>query len=243
MSKILVSALFFSVALFGAVQIPIETVQSRQFGATIDVNAKVIQQNNDQHAITTSLEGYIEEYYVRAGDTVKKGDRIARLRSVALSKLAIDYQSLKTQYTHFDKNFQSDKTLYESGMLSRQEMTTKQIQRDVLLSQIKGIEVQLKGSNINPSSLKYNGSSHYVYASASGRIGEIMEPVGAFVKDEKVMATIINANAFYLHCYVPSKYAMHIQKGAPPRKLSVKKLVRARCCQESSPTVFQPTLI
>ena len=213
MSKILVSALFFSVALFGAVQIPIETVQSRQFGATIDVNAKVIQQNNDQHAITTSLEGYIEEYYVRAGDTVKKGDRIARLRSVALSKLAIDYQSLKTQYTHFDKNFQSDKTLYESGMLSRQEMTTKQIQQDTLLSQIKGIEVQLKGSSINPSSLKYNGSSHYVYASASGRIGEIMEPVGAFVKDEKVMATIINANAFYLHCYVPSKYAMHIQKG------------------------------
>ena len=125
MSKILVSALFFSVALFGAVQIPIETVQSRPFGPTIEVNAKVIQQNNDRYAVTSSLEGYVEAYYVRAGDTVKKGDKIARLRSVALSKLAIDYQSLKTQYAHFDKNFQSDKNLYDRGMLSRQEMTTK----------------------------------------------------------------------------------------------------------------------
>ena len=93
MSKILTTILLFSVALFGAVQIPTETIQSRPFGATIDVNAKVIQQNNDQYAVTTSLEGYIEAYYVRAGDTVKKGDKIARLRSVALSKLTIDYQS------------------------------------------------------------------------------------------------------------------------------------------------------
>lgn len=213
MSKILTSVLLFSAALFGAVQIPTETVQSHPFGSTIEVNAKVIQQNNDQHAITTSLEGYVEEYYVRAGDSVKKGDKIARLRSISLSKLAIDYQSLKTQYTYFDKNFQSDKALYDRGMLSRQEMTTKQIERDALLSQIKGIEAQLKGSNVNPSSLKNNENAHYVYASASGRIGEILEPVGAFVKDEKVMATIINANAFYLHCYVPSKYASQIQQG------------------------------
>lgn len=213
MSKILMSVLLFSAVLFGAVQIPTETVQSRPFGATIDVNAKVIQQNNDQHAITTSLEGYVEEYYVRAGDTVKKGDKIARLRSVALSKLANDYQSLKTQYAHFDKNFLSDKTLYDRGMLSRQEMTTKQIERDALLSQIKGIEVQLKGSNVNPSSLKNTGNTHYVYASASGRIGEILEPVGAFIKDEKVMATIINANAFYLHCYLPAKYVSQVRQG------------------------------
>lgn len=213
MSKILLSALFISATLFSAVQIPIAIVQPHPFGATINVNAKVIQQNNDQHAITTSLEGYVEEYYVRAGDSVKKGDKIARLRSVALSKLAIDYQSLKTQYAHFDKNFQSDKVLYDGGMLSRQEMTTKLIERDALLSQIKGIEVQLKGSNVNPSSLKNNGNSHYVYAFASGRIGEILEPVGAFIKDEKVMATIINANAYYLHCYVPSKYASQIQQG------------------------------
>lgn len=213
MSKISMSVLLFSAALLGAVQIPTETLQSRPFGATIDVNAKVIQQNNDQHAITTSLEGYVEEYYVRAGDAVKKGDKIARLRSVALSKLANDYQSLKTQYAHFDKNFLSDKTLYDRGMLSRQEMTTKQIERDALLSQIKGIEVQLKGSNVNSSALKNSGNTHYVYASASGRIGEILEPVGAFIKEEKVMATIINANAFYLHCYLPAKYASQVQKG------------------------------
>ena len=213
MSKILVSALFFSVALFGAVQIPIETVQSRPFGPTIEVNAKVIQQNNDRYAVTSSLEGYVEAYYVRAGDTVKKGDKIARLRSVALSKLAIDYQSLKTQYAHFDKNFQSDKNLYDRGMLSRQEMTTKQMERDALFSQIKGIEVQLQGSNVNPKSLKDNGSSHTIYASASGRIGEILEPLGAFIKEEKSIATIIKSNAFYLHCYVPSKYASMIQKG------------------------------
>ncbi|MDD2781512.1 efflux RND transporter periplasmic adaptor subunit [Sulfuricurvum sp.] len=214
MSKILFSSfLIFSATFLGAVQIPTDTVQSRPFGATINVNAKVIQQKNDQHALTSSLEGYIEEYYVRAGDTVKKGSQIARLRSVALSKLAIDYQSLKTQYTHFDKNFQSDKALYERGMISRQEMTTKQIERDALLSQIKGIEVQLKGSNVNPTSLKNNGNSHYVYASASGRIGEILEPVGAFIKDEKVMATIINADAFYLQCYIPLKYSAQVQKG------------------------------
>jgi len=213
MSKILTSILFFSAALLGAVQIPTETVQFRPFGATIEVNAKVIQQNNDRHVVTTSLEGYIEAYYVRAGDTVKKGDRIARLRSIALSKLAIDYQSLKTQYAHFDKNFQSDKALYDRGMLSRLEMTTKQIERDALLSQIKGIEVQLKGSNVNLSSLKNSSNAHYVYASASGRIGEIIEPVGAFVKDEKVMATIINANTFYLQCYLPAKYASQVRKG------------------------------
>lgn len=213
MSKILMNVLLFSAALLGAVQIPTETVQSRPFGATIDVNAKVIQQNNDQYAVTTSLEGYIEAYYVRAGDTVKKGEKIARLRSLALSKLAIDYQSLKTRYAHFDKNFQSDKALYERGMLSRQEMTTKQIERDGLLSQIQGIEVQLKASNVTPSSLKNSGNSHYVYASASGRIGEILEPVGAFVKEEKVMATIINTDAFYLHCYLPAKYASQVQKG------------------------------
>ncbi|HQS67699.1 MAG TPA: efflux RND transporter periplasmic adaptor subunit [Sulfuricurvum sp.] len=214
MNKVILGLfLIFSTTFLSAVQIPIETVQSRPFGPTIEVNAKVIQQNNDQYAVTSSLEGYVEAYYVRAGDTVKKGDKIAKLRSIALSKLTIDYQSLKTQYSHFDKNFQSDKNLYDRGMLSRQDMTTKQIQRDALLSQIKGIEVQLQGSNVNPKSLKGSGSSHTIYASVSGRIGEILEPVGAFIKDEKVIATIINSNAFYLHCYVPSKYASMIQKG------------------------------
>lgn len=213
MTKILTSVLLFSATLLSAVQIPIETVQSHPFGAAIDVNAKVIQQNNDQYAVTTSLEGYIETYYVRAGDTVKKGDKVARLRSVALSKLAVDYQSLKTQYAYFDKNFQSDKALYERGMLSRQEMTNKQIERDALLSQIQGIEAQFKSSNINPSSLKNSGNSHFIYASASGQIGEILEPVGAFIKDEKVMATIINTNNFYLHCYLPAKYASQVHQG------------------------------
>lgn len=214
MSKFILGLFSIFLATFlSAGQIPIETVQSRPFGQTIEANAKVIQQNNDQHAVTSSLEGYLEAYYVRAGDAVKKGDKIAKLRSIALSKLAIDYQSLNTQYSHFDKNFQSDKNLYERGMLSRQEMTSKQIQRDALLSQIKGIEIQMQGSNVNPKSLKDGGSSYTIYASTSGRIGEILEPVGAFIKEDKVIATIINSNAFYLHCYVPGKYASLIQKG------------------------------
>ncbi len=196
-----------------AVDIPLSTVQPRSFGASIDVNAKVITQNNDQYAVVAPLGGLIEAYYVRVGDSVRKGDKIARLNSIEVSKLNSEYRGLKTQLDHFNQNHQSDEKLYERGMLSKQEITTRRMERDRLVSHIQGIESQFSTSKISPKSLKNGVTSNIVYASRSGQIGEIFQPLGSYVKEENPLASIIDTNAFYLQCFVPSKYASKIQKG------------------------------
>lgn len=214
MNKIALTIFFLlSATLLGALDIPTQTAQIRPFGTTIDVNAKIIQQNSDQQVIASPLSGYIEAYYVRAGDRVKKGDKIAKIISAELSKMAVDYQSLKTQYEYLDKNFQSNKELYKRGMLSTQEFTSKQIERDAMLSQIKGIEVTLKALNIKPESLSATNTAHFIYATASGRISEIIQPIGSYVREDTSIALIINKNALFLQCYVPYRYAMNVKKG------------------------------
>jgi RND family efflux transporter MFP subunit len=214
MNKIALTIFFLlSATLLGALDIPTQTAQIRPFGTTIDVNVKIIQQNSDQQVIASPLSGYIEVYYVRAGDRVKKGEKIAKIISAELSKMAVDYQSLKTQYAYLDKNFQSNKELYERGMLSTQEFTSKQIERDAMLSQIKGIEVTLRASNIKQESLSTTNSAHFIYATASGRISEIIQPLGSYVKEDTSIALIINKNAFFLQCYVPYRYATNVKKG------------------------------
>ena len=214
MNKIVLRAFFLlSATLLGALDIPTQRAQIRPFGATIDVNAKIIQQNSDQQAITSPLSGYIEAYYVRAGDRVKKGDKIAKIISTELSKMAVDYQSLKTQYGYLDKNFQSNKELYERGMLSTQEFTSKQIERDAMLWQIKSIEATLKTSNIKPEALNTPNSAYFIYATASGSISEIIQPLGSYIKEDTSIALIINKNAFFLECYVPQRYAMNVKNG------------------------------
>lgn len=214
MNKIILRLFFLlSATLLGALDIPTQTAQIRPFGATIDVNAKIIQQNSDQQAITSPLSGYIEAYYVRAGERVEKGDKIAKIVSAELSKMAVDYQSLKTQYGYLDKNFQSNKELYERGMISAQDFTSKQIERDAMHSQIKSIEATLKTSNIKQESLNASNSAYFIYATVSGTISEIIQPLGSYVKEDTSLALIINKNAFFLECYVPQRYAMDVKNG------------------------------
>ena len=111
MNKILL-LLAVCVALF-AEQIPLSKVQKHTFNTSVALNAEVIQLSNAQQSITSLVAGHLEKYFVQPAQRVKKGQKVALIESIVVSKMSADYLALKKQLEASEKNYLSVKIVFD----------------------------------------------------------------------------------------------------------------------------------
>ena len=77
MTKLITSFMFFLSFAFSS-EITLENTQKRLFEKSVEINSKVIQLPSSKQSLMALLDGKIVKYYVKEGDIVKKGDKIAQ---------------------------------------------------------------------------------------------------------------------------------------------------------------------
>lgn len=86
---------------------------------------------DEEVLIKPNVSGIIEEVYIKAGENVKAGDLIAKIKVVAnvsnLSSSQNQVQSYKNDLDNQEKIFQRQKTLFDKGVISANDFDTAQL--------------------------------------------------------------------------------------------------------------------
>jgi HlyD family secretion protein len=86
---------------------------------------------DEEVLIKPNISGIIEEVYIKAGETIKAGDLIAKIRVVAnvsnLSNSQNQVQTTKIDLDNQEKVYQRQKTLFDKGVISANDFDAAQL--------------------------------------------------------------------------------------------------------------------
>ena len=148
-------------------------------------------QPRDEVNVKPQISGIIAELYKEAGQPVKEGEIIAKLKvipdmsslSSAQSRVRLSELNLKQAQTNFDR----EKALYDKQLVSADEYDKVAQALQQAKEELKAAKVTLEIVRDGVSSSNKSGSSTLIRSSVSGLILDI--PV-------KVGNTVINSNSF-----------------------------------------------
>lgn len=212
MNKLVIALLGLGSLLY-AIEIPIAKTQMHSFKKSVALNAKIIQLSNAQQLITSLVGGHLEKYFVKPAQDVKKGQKIALIASIELSRMSAEYIALKKQYAAAQKNYESIKKLYDKGLTSMQNLNEEAIKRSQIAANLTALQSQLETLNIDVKNLKKATGSFILYAHSSGRVSALLKPLHASVSSNDPIVSIVKNQAYYIKSYLPLEYATKARIG------------------------------
>jgi len=219
MNKILLLSLFFMVSIACAVEIPIDKAKERKFGKSIQINSKIIQLSSSKQSVMALVGGQIKEYYVKSGQKVQEGQKIALIKSIKLSKMTSEFISLQKQYNSLNQNFKASQDLHSKGVVSLQELNLANIKRNEMLSKLETLNSQLQTLGIDTYNLKNTSANYILYSHSSGTVTALLQPQHSVISEDTEILSIIKEQSFYVKSYLPLSYSKYLKVG---QKISIK---------------------
>ncbi len=212
MIKIFIASLIFINCAFSN-EIKVENAQIRKFGKSVELNSKVIQLPSSKQSLMALLDGKIVKYYVKEGDIVKKGDKLALIQSIELSKMSAEYLSLKEQLKSIEENYEGSLALNKKDIISKQELNLQNIQRKDISAKLETIISQLKTLDIEVKDIKNTISEYTLFAHNSGIVSTLLKTEYSAVSKDTEIVSIVKEKSFYLKSYLPVSYSEFVKPG------------------------------
>lgn len=212
MNKILIALVGLGSILLAS-EVPIAKAQMHSFKKSLALNAKIIQLSNAQQSITSLVSGHLEKYFVKPAEDVKKGDKVALIESIEVSKMSADYIALKKQYEAAKKNYKAIEALYEKGMASMQSLNAEAIKKSEIAANLTALKSQLETLNIDVQQLKKATANFILYAHSSGRVAALLKPLHSSISPNEPLVSIVKNQAYYVKSYLPMEYTTKVHLG------------------------------
>jgi multidrug efflux pump subunit AcrA (membrane-fusion protein) len=210
-NKILTLLIALGVVLLAdEVKLPTQKAKLHSFQKSLTLNAKIVQLSNAQQSITSLVSGHLEKYFVKPAQSVKKGDKIALIRSIELSRMSAEYIALKKQYASAEKNYESVKKLYEKGMSSMAQLNGELIKKSNIAAKLATLHSQLKTLGIDTQKLHKASADFILYAHSDGRVAALLKPLHSSVSPNEAVVSIVKERAYYVKAFLPLEYAKKI---------------------------------
>ncbi len=211
MNKTVIGSLLLAQSLW-ALDVPIDEVEKQVFKETITVNSKIVQLSSAKENIMARLGGQVMKYLVKQGQSVKRGQAIALIESLELSKLSSELKLLRKQLVVHNKNYKILKSLFTKGLESMEKVNREERERDETASKIESIKSQL--SMLGVSSKGAIKSSYTVYAQGSGKVSQVLVPTNSVVDANTPLVSIVKGgSSFLVKSYVPMNYVSDVKVG------------------------------
>jgi len=211
MNRKIVGALLLAQALWG-LEVPIDEVEKQIFKENIRVNSKIVQLRSAKESVMARVGGKVINYLVKQGESVNRGDAIALIESLELSKLSSKLKLLRKQLVIHNRNYKIIKNLYNTGLESLEKLNREERERDQTVSEIESIKAQLRLLGVKSrGKIK---STYTVYAQGSGKVAEILMPRNSVVDVNTPLVSIVKGGAsFLVKSYVPLNYVSEVEVG------------------------------
>jgi len=183
--------------------------------------AEIVVPVGQERVVTAPQSGLIDQLYVAAGQTVKKGQAVAHISSPDLLNLQKDYLQAQTQHRLAAKSLARDNELLKDGIIpQRRYLETESAHEEVsaALSQRKQA-LRLAGmsdgaiSKLTPSSGMSSGIT--LTAPMDGQVLEQMVATGQRVDMAMPLYRIGNLNPLWLEIHAPLEGLPFVKQGMP----------------------------
>ena len=186
-----------------------EKVLEIEFGKLYKTSAKVVVFKNQKQNIVAQIPGHIEKYFVKEGDSVKRGEKIAKIKSFYLAELTSSYLRLKKEIEILQKKFENAKELYKKGLVTFNDLSNIKVQLQDKKSKLSSIKLKLKILGIK----KVNTPIEYFYITshADGTVQKILSPVHSNVESTTAIVNIVSQKDFYVIAYMSVEDALKLK--------------------------------
>lgn len=151
--------------------------------------------------VVPQISGKVEAIYVKVGDTVKKGQVLAKLKALDTTDIQSSYYSVKTQLIEAKRIYELNKKLFEVGAISKNELIASETNLKQLEYTLKGLEEKQKMLGIA------NFSDNYIRSPIDGVVYEISTTIGSVVTpdSQNPVVKIVNRDRFLVIANVYEK--------------------------------------
>ncbi|MCV6628670.1 MAG: efflux RND transporter periplasmic adaptor subunit [Flavobacteriaceae bacterium] len=160
---------------------------------------------NEMVKVKSEISGIIDTLYVKTGDTVSIGDKIAKLKIVPraenLERARYTLKIAATNLKQKQSNYERNNILYKKGVIAKADLETIKLALDLAKIEFKNTQ-----NNFNIAKYGYtnhiNESPNIIKATINGEILNILVKKGMNVtehntfNDGSTIATIVNTSNF-----------------------------------------------
>src|SRR5271165_4659073 len=193
-----------------AAPVKVQKVDAHEIGDSSEYVATIKSRNSA--TIMSDVEGWIFDIRVKSGDLVKKGQTLMevdpRRQQATVSSFGSQRASKQANLEWAKVQLTRAKTLYESGVMSKQDFDQAQTSYDSALADVKSLDAQVNQQQVQ---LKY----YSVFAPTAGVIGDVPVHVGDRVTNTTPLTTIDERRGLEVYIAVPSERAREVKMGAP----------------------------
>ncbi len=186
-----------------------ERVEKIALGKIYRTSAKVVVFKNQRQNIVAQIPGHVERYFVKDGDNVKSGEKIAKIKSFYLAQMSTKYLQLQSEIAILQKRLANAKKLYKKGLITYNNLANIKVKLQSLRSQFAALKLKLQILGITEISkpIEY----FYLTSHANGIVQKIIIPVHANVDSQTPLVQIVSDESFFAEAYLRVADAMHLQ--------------------------------
>ena len=164
--------------------------------------------SSQQQNIVSRLGGHLETYEVHPGQMVKKGDPIARIRSLELSKMSASFLALQKENAAAASQLANIRTLHKKGLASKADLNEAKIKSAQVQSKLQSIASQLRSLGIDPKTLTDPIDTLTIRAHAPGRVEALLVKLHTNVSPSTPLVSLVQNRGYYAIAYLSPKEAL-----------------------------------
>lgn len=181
--------------------------------------AEVVVPVGQERVVSAPQSGLIDQLYVAAGQTVKKGQPLAHLNSPELLALQKDYLQALTQKRLADKSLARDSELLKDGIIPQRRFLETESMHDEMSANLaqRKQALQLAGmgqaaiNQLRPETGMHSGIT--LVAPISGQVLEQMATTGQRVEVSMPLYRIGNLDRLWLEIHAPLEGLPFVKPG------------------------------
>ena len=196
--------------------------QNNQFGSR-SYPAEITVPVGQERVVSAPQAGLIDQLFVAAGQSVKKGQALAHLNSPELLSLQRDYLQALTQKRLADKALARDSELLKEGVVAERRYFETQAHHEettaMLAQRRQALRLAGMGdaaiTNLHPDSGMHSGIT--LTAPMDGQVLEQMAAIGQRVDVSAPLYRIGNLRKLWLEIHAPLEGLPFVKSGMPVR--------------------------
>lgn len=195
----------------GAIGIQTQTLSGASEGLSGGLPAKVVVPVEQMRVVAAPLAGMLTQVHAVAGQSVKKGQVLARLASPGLIQAQKDYQQARQQADLTRRSLERDELLFQEGIIAESRLQTSRSTQQQAAVAAAALQAELRlagagsGASLSPEVA--------ILAPQDGEVLEASASVGSRVEQAAPLFAIGRLNPLWLEIQLPARQAATVAAG------------------------------
>lgn len=200
-------------------QLKLATVTSQPVAETLRVAGRIDFDEQRLARIGATITGRVTEIEAVLGQTVKKGDVLARLNSSELSTQQLAYLKARAELELNRRNAERAKALFEADVIAAAELQRRQSEYQISVAETRAAADQLQLLGVTPAAIERLGkhgavnSLTPVVATLSGVVVERKLAQGQVVQPADALFVVADLSNLWAVAQVPEQQVSQVKAG------------------------------